>query len=61
MIFSDPVDDIKYHDLMMLVLSYHAHFACPTIIRIALPLLLSSVAMFLHFGHLPSLFFFCSL
>jgi hypothetical protein len=42
---------------MMLVLSCHAHVRCPSIIRIALPLLLSSVAMFLHLGRLPSLFF----
>jgi hypothetical protein len=36
----------NFHDLMMLVLSCHAHVFCRSIIRIALRLLLSSVAMF---------------
>jgi len=39
----DPIDVIIVHDLMMLVLSCHAHVFCPSIIRIALRLLLPSV------------------
>jgi hypothetical protein len=50
MVFSVHIDVIIVHDFMMLVLSCHAHVPCPCIIRIALPLLLSSVAMFLHLG-----------
>ncbi len=44
--FLDPIDVTIVHDLMMLVLSCHTHVFCPSIIRIALRLLLSSVAMF---------------
>ena len=41
-----PIDITIVYDLMMLVLSCHAHFFSSSIIRIALCLLLSSVAMF---------------
>jgi hypothetical protein len=44
--FPGPIDVTIVHDLMMLVLSCHTHVLCPSIIRIALRLLLSSVAMF---------------
>ena len=55
--FLGPIDVTIVHDLMMLVLSCPSHVHCPSIIRIALRLLLSSVAVFLHLGHVPSLFF----
>jgi hypothetical protein len=57
MVFSVPIDVIIVHDFMMLVLSCHPHVLCPCIIRIALLLLLSSVAMFCIWAALPSLLF----
>lgn len=57
--FLGPIDVTIVHDPMMLVLSYHSHVLCPSIISIALRLLLSSVAMFCIWAMCHR--YFCSL